>query len=71
MFDLYLGNKNYSSWSLRIWLLMKHFGIPFYEHMVSVAGRDYNPAQGAGPEIRVYEQSPLHFLGIRNQQSPR
>nr|MBL8412355.1 glutathione S-transferase family protein [Dechloromonas sp.] len=44
MFDLYIGNKNYSSWSLRPWLLMKHFGIPFREHMVSVAGRDYNPA---------------------------
>ena len=44
MLDLYIGNKNYSSWSLRPWLLMKHFGIPFVEHMVSVAGRDYNPA---------------------------
>ena len=44
MFDLYIGNKNYSSWSLRAWLLMKHFGIPFTEHMVSVAGRDYNAA---------------------------
>jgi glutathione S-transferase len=44
MFDLYIGNKNYSSWSLRPWLLMKHFGIPFAEHIVSVAGRDYNAA---------------------------
>lgn len=44
MFDLYIGNKNYSSWSLRPWLLMKHFGIPFTEHLVSVAGREYNPA---------------------------
>lgn len=44
MYDLHLGNKNYSSWSLRPWLLMQHFGIPFGEHMVSVAGRDYNPA---------------------------
>ncbi|MBU1364675.1 MAG: glutathione S-transferase [Gammaproteobacteria bacterium] len=44
MFDLYIGNKNYSSWSLRPWLLMKHFAIPFTEHMVSVAGRDYNAA---------------------------
>ncbi|HXE37427.1 MAG TPA: glutathione S-transferase [Azonexus sp.] len=44
MFDLYIGNKNYSSWSLRPWLLMKHFDVPFTEHMVSVAGRDYNPA---------------------------
>ena len=41
--DLYIGNKNYSSWSLRPWLLLKHLGIPFTEHMVSVAGRDYNP----------------------------
>jgi glutathione S-transferase len=43
MFDLYIGNKNYSSWSLRPWLLLRHFGISFREHMVSVAGRDYNP----------------------------
>jgi glutathione S-transferase len=43
MFDLYIGNKNYSSWSLRPWLLMKHFGIPFREHMESVDGRDNNP----------------------------
>ena len=42
--DLYIGNKNYSSWSLRPWLLLKHLGIPFTEHMVSVGGRDYNPA---------------------------
>jgi glutathione S-transferase len=44
MLELYIGNKNYSSWSLRPWLLMKHFGIPFREHLVSVAGRPYNPA---------------------------
>jgi len=43
MLDLYIGNKNYSSWSLRAWLLLRHFAIPFKEHMVSVAGRDYNP----------------------------
>jgi glutathione S-transferase len=44
MYELHIGNKNYSSWSLRPWLLLKHFAIPFTEHMVSVAGRDYNPA---------------------------
>jgi glutathione S-transferase len=43
MFDLFIGNKNYSSWSLRVWLLMKHFDIPFVEHMESVDGRDNNP----------------------------
>ncbi|HEX6707507.1 MAG TPA: glutathione S-transferase family protein [Albitalea sp.] len=29
--QLYIGNKNYSSWSMRPWLLMKHTGIPFEE----------------------------------------
>ncbi len=28
---LIIGNKNYSSWSLRPWLLMSHGGIPFDE----------------------------------------
>jgi glutathione S-transferase len=28
---LVIGNKNYSSWSMRPWVLMKHFGIPFEE----------------------------------------
>jgi glutathione S-transferase len=26
---LVIGNKNYSSWSMRSWLLLTHFGIPF------------------------------------------
>ncbi|HZV38880.1 MAG TPA: glutathione S-transferase N-terminal domain-containing protein, partial [Pseudoxanthomonas sp.] len=28
---LVIGNKNYSSWSLRPWLLLRHFGIDFEE----------------------------------------
>ena len=32
--QLYIGNKNYSSWSMRPWVLMRHFGIPFDEVMV-------------------------------------
>ena len=28
---LVIGNKNYSSWSLRPWLAMKHFGLDFEE----------------------------------------
>jgi glutathione S-transferase len=31
MLQLYIGNKNYSSWSLRPWLLMRHAGIEFTE----------------------------------------
>ena len=31
---LYIGNKNYSSWSMRPWVLMRQAGIPFEEVMV-------------------------------------
>ena len=34
MYDLYIANKNYSSWSLRPWVLMRELGIPFREHML-------------------------------------
>ncbi|HHH38942.1 MAG TPA: glutathione S-transferase family protein [Sedimenticola sp.] len=33
---LTIGNKNYSSWSLRPWLFLSHHGIPFREHPVSL-----------------------------------
>ena len=31
MLRLVIGNKNYSSWSLRPWLLLRHFEVPFEE----------------------------------------
>lgn len=31
MLTLVIGNKNLSSWSLRPWLVLKHFGVPFQE----------------------------------------
>jgi len=33
---LIIGNKNYSSWSLRAWLLLKEAGIPFEEHRIAL-----------------------------------
>ena len=33
MSTLYIGNKNYSSWSLRPWVLMKTLAIPFEERI--------------------------------------
>lgn len=36
MYQLVIGNKNYSSWSLRPWLLMKVMGIPFEEIKVNI-----------------------------------
>ena len=33
MMQLYIGNKNYSSWSMRPWVLLTQAGIPFEEVM--------------------------------------
>lgn len=37
MYELYIANKNYSSWSLRPWVLMRVLGIPFTEHVMQFA----------------------------------
>ena len=34
MYTLFIGNKNYSSWSLRPWVLMRALDIPFEEKVV-------------------------------------
>ncbi len=34
MLQLAIGPKNYSSWSMRPWVLLRHFNIPFEEHML-------------------------------------
>ncbi len=41
-FTLIIGNKNYSSWSLRPWLWMKHLGIEFDEIVVPLDSDDTN-----------------------------
>jgi glutathione S-transferase len=39
---LYIGNKNYSSWSMRPWVLLTQAGIPFEEVMVRFDSFDAN-----------------------------
>ncbi|MFI2809706.1 MULTISPECIES: glutathione S-transferase family protein [Microbulbifer] len=34
MYRLFIGNKNYSSWSLRPWVLLRQLDIPFDEQLV-------------------------------------
>jgi len=34
MYELIIGNKNYSSWSMRPWVLMRHLRIPFNERLL-------------------------------------
>ena len=40
---LVIGNKRYSSWSLRPWLLMTHFGMPFEEIPVALDTPEFKP----------------------------
>lgn len=50
MLRLAIANKLYSSWSLRPWLLMRAFGIPFEETVI--------PLREADSKARILEQSP-------------
>jgi glutathione S-transferase len=38
---LYIGNKNYSSWSLRPWLLLRHLQVPFEEVQILLDTHDF------------------------------
>ena len=38
---LIFGNRTYSSWSLRAWLVLRHFGIAFDEEMVPLSGEGW------------------------------
>jgi glutathione S-transferase len=52
MYTLYIANKNYSSWSLRAWGLMRELGIPFEEHLMpfgeAVSWRGYDKISASG-----------------------
>jgi glutathione S-transferase len=48
--QLIIGNKVYSSWSLRPWIVMKAFGIDFEETMI--------PLRDAGTRDRILKYSP-------------
>ncbi len=42
---LYIGNKNYSSWSLRPWLALKWGGIDFEERVIPLGGEGYGRSE--------------------------
>jgi glutathione S-transferase len=54
MFTLHIANKNYSSWSLRPWVLMRTLNIPFEEriHPLDV-GSSWNSYRSFSPNGRV------------------
>jgi glutathione S-transferase len=51
---LVIGNRNYSSWSLRAWLLLRHLGLPFEEVVIQLDSPDtYEEIERYGPSGRV------------------
>ena len=38
---LLIGNRNYSTWSLRPWLVLRHFEIPFDDEVLQLSGPDW------------------------------
>jgi len=53
-FHLIIGNKNFSSWSLRPWILMMHLGVPFRETIVPLDTQQFKDQVARyGPTGRV------------------
>jgi len=56
--ELLIGNKNYSSWSLRPWILLKHFSIDFSETMLLL--------NGDGWKENLIKNTPTGFVPVLN-----
>jgi glutathione S-transferase len=61
MYKLHIGNKNYSSWSLRPWLLMTELSIPFEERM--------NPFDSGSNYEKFRDFSPNGLVPCLQQQT--
>jgi glutathione S-transferase len=78
MYELYIANKNYSSWSMRPWVLMRTLEIPFTERLMpfhlhgSGAFRRFSPS-GRVPvlvdgEARVWDSLAIvEYLAERHE----
>ena len=49
-YELVIGSKNLSSWSLRPWLVLKYFGIPFSEVLIDL--------RAPGRHLEILKHSP-------------
>ncbi len=52
-YTLYIANKNYSSWSLRPWLLMTELNIPFTEKLVPFEQSNHANFSAFSPNAKV------------------
>lgn len=77
MYELFIGNKNYSSWSLRPWVLMRAHGVAFVEHVMPFKPgsnwqdfRAFSPS-GKVPCLRDGETVVWDSLGIAEYLAER
>ncbi len=69
-YRLIIGDKHLSSWSLRVWLLMRHFGLPFEEVLINLDQPDTHEkilqysAAGRVPILILGEQTIWDSLAI-------
>ena len=63
---LVIGNKNYSSWSLRPWLALRNAGIPFDERLLLLFDENWREAHRRRLAVRARTRPPTwraHDLG--------
>ena len=53
MYTLYIANKNYSSWSLRPWVLMQELSIPFEEKLIPFQESNWQEFRTFSPTGKV------------------
>ena len=59
---LIIGNKNYSSWSLRGWLACKQSGLHFEEILVPMYGDDWEAQVALHADMRNRQHTSWRFL---------
>lgn len=77
MYELFITNKNYSSWSLRAWVLMRQLELPFREQLVPLlegsswdAFRTFSPS-GRVPCLRDGDTAVWDTMGITEYLAER
>mgnify|MGYP001443756170 CR=1 FL=1 len=67
MYALYIANKNYSSWSLRPWVLLKTLDLPFEERLqVFREGSNWEPFRKFSPVGLVPSLAIAEYLAERH-----
>ncbi len=63
---LVIGNKNYSSWSLRPWLVMKQFGLEFNEVRIPLYNNLVPQGGSQKPKVKSQKYYGISSLRIFN-----